>query len=76
MDLSDLRIFCRVAELTSFTKAAEHLNMAKGRVSTIVQLLETEVGRRQCDKWHGALYLRFVRKKVVSLSNGITSTRS
>lgn len=46
MDLNDLRIFCRVAELASFTKAAEHLNMAKGRVSTIVQLLETEVGSR------------------------------
>ena len=46
MDLNDLRIFCRVAELASFTKAAEHLNMAKGRVSTIVQLLESEVGSR------------------------------
>ena len=46
MDLSDLRVFCRVAELASFTKAAEHLNMAKGRVSTIVQLLEAEVGSR------------------------------
>lgn len=46
MELNELRIFCRVAELASFTKAADHLNMAKGRVSTIVQLLETEVGTR------------------------------
>lgn len=46
MELNDLRIFCRVAELASFTKAAEHLNLAKGRVSTIVQLLESEVGSR------------------------------
>ncbi len=46
MDLNDLRVFCRVAELASFTKAAEQLNMVKGRVSTIVQLLETEVGSR------------------------------
>ena len=46
MDLNDLRVFCRVAELASFTKAAEQLNMAKGRVSTIVQLLETEVASR------------------------------
>ena len=46
MDLNDLRIFCRVAELASFTRAAEHLNMAKGRVSSVVQLLETEVGCR------------------------------
>lgn len=46
MELNDLKIFCRVAELASFTKAAEQLNMAKGRVSTVVQLLETEVGSR------------------------------
>ena len=46
IDLNDLRIFCRVAELASFTKAAEQLNMAKGRVSTVVQLLEAEVGSR------------------------------
>jgi len=46
MELNDLRIFCRVAELASFTKAAEQLSMAKGRVSTIVQLLEAEVGAR------------------------------
>lgn len=46
MELHELRIFCRVAELASFTKAADHLNMAKGRVSTVVQLLEAEVGSR------------------------------
>lgn len=46
MELSDLRVFCRVAESTSFTKAAEQLGMAKGRVSIVVQQLEVEVGRR------------------------------
>lgn len=46
MDLSELRVFCRVAELASFTKAAEQLNMAKGRVSTVVRALEAEVGGR------------------------------
>jgi DNA-binding transcriptional LysR family regulator len=46
LDLNHLRIFCRVAELASFTKAAEQFNMAKGRVSSVVQLLETEVGSR------------------------------
>ncbi|KHS80933.1 MULTISPECIES: LysR family transcriptional regulator [Pectobacterium] len=46
MELNDLRIFCRVAELASFTKAAEQLSMAKGRVSTLVQALEAEVGSR------------------------------
>lgn len=46
MDLNELRIFSRVAELASFTKAAEELGMAKGRVSTLVQALEAEVGGR------------------------------
>ncbi|WP_227012146.1 LysR family transcriptional regulator [Duganella sp. FT27W] len=46
MDLSELRIFCRVAELGSFTRAAEQLGMAKGRVSTVVQALEGKVGGR------------------------------
>lgn len=46
IELNTLRVFCRVAELASFTKAAEQLNIAKGRVSTIVQLLEAEVGSR------------------------------
>ena len=46
MDLSELRVFCRVAELASFTRAAEELGLAKGRVSTLVQALEAEVGGR------------------------------
>lgn len=46
MDLNELRIFSRVAELASFTRAAEELGMAKGRVSTLVQALEAEVGGR------------------------------
>ena len=46
MDLYELRIFSRVAELASFTRAAEELGLAKGRVSTLVQALEAEVGGR------------------------------
>jgi DNA-binding transcriptional LysR family regulator len=46
MDLSELRIFCRVAELGSFTRAADQLGMAKGRVSTVVRALEGKVGGR------------------------------
>jgi DNA-binding transcriptional LysR family regulator len=46
MDLNELKVFCRVAELASFTRAAEELGMAKGRVSTLVQALEAEVGGR------------------------------
>lgn len=46
MDLDQLRIFERVAELGSFTQAADQLGMAKGRVSTVVQQLEADVGAR------------------------------
>lgn len=46
MDLDQLRIFARVAELGSFTQAADQLGMAKGRVSQVVQRLEAQVGAR------------------------------
>ena len=46
MDLHELRIFATVAELASFSRAAEQLGLAKGRVSTSVQQLETQVGTR------------------------------
>lgn len=45
-DLETLLIFARVAEMESFTKAAESLGIHKGRVSTAVRLLETDVGAR------------------------------
>jgi DNA-binding transcriptional LysR family regulator len=46
MDLDGLRMFVKVAELASFTRAAEHLGLSKARVSTAVHALETEVGSR------------------------------
>ena len=46
MELDELRIFARVAELASFSGAAEQLGLAKGRVSTAVQQLEARVGAR------------------------------
>jgi DNA-binding transcriptional LysR family regulator len=46
MDLHELRIFSTVAELTSFSRAAEQLGLAKGRVSTSVQHLEAQLGTR------------------------------
>lgn len=46
MDLDSLRIFARVAELHSFTQAAEQLNLNKSRVSTVVQQLEQQIGTR------------------------------
>ena len=46
MDLDQLRIFARVADLESFTRAADQLGLAKGRVSTAVQQLEARLGAR------------------------------
>jgi DNA-binding transcriptional LysR family regulator len=46
MELDALRIFVKVAELASFTRAAEQLGMPKARVSVSVQQLETQLGTR------------------------------
>ena len=46
MDLEALRIFVKVAELASFTRAAEHFGMPKARASARVQALEAELGVR------------------------------
>jgi DNA-binding transcriptional LysR family regulator len=46
MDLETLRIFIKVAELQSFTRASEQLGMPKSRVSLAVKGLEEDVGSR------------------------------
>jgi DNA-binding transcriptional LysR family regulator len=46
MDIEQLRIFARVADLGSFTQAADQLGLAKGRVSTVIQQLEADLGAR------------------------------
>jgi DNA-binding transcriptional LysR family regulator len=49
-----MHIFVRVAELASFTKAADHLGLPKASVSTAVQQLEAQLGTQ--------LLLRTTRK--------------
>ena len=46
MNLDELRIFARVAELASFSRAAEQLDLAKGGVSMAVRQLEARLGTR------------------------------
>lgn len=46
LDLETLTTFLKVAELSSFTRAAEQLAMPKARVSARVQALEAELGVR------------------------------
>jgi DNA-binding transcriptional LysR family regulator len=46
MELEAVRIFVKVAELGSFTRAGEQLGLSKTRVSIRVQELEAEVGSR------------------------------
>ena len=46
MDIDPLRMFVKVAELGSFTRAGEHLGLSKARVSGAVRALEAEVGTR------------------------------
>ncbi|HEX7688522.1 MAG TPA: LysR substrate-binding domain-containing protein [Burkholderiaceae bacterium] len=46
LELESLRVFAKVAELASFTRAAEQLGLAKGHVSTSVRALEERIGTR------------------------------
>jgi DNA-binding transcriptional LysR family regulator len=46
MNIDAIRMFVKVAELASFTRAAEHLGLSKARVSTAVAALEIEIGSR------------------------------
>lgn len=46
MNFDELRIFSKVADLASFSRAAEQLGVAKGHVSSSVQQLEARLGTR------------------------------
>jgi DNA-binding transcriptional LysR family regulator len=46
LDLEDLRAFLKVGELGSFTRAAQHLDSSKSRVSLRIRALEAELGSR------------------------------
>lgn len=57
MDFDKLRTFVRVAELASFTRAADQLGMAKGRVSDAVNRLEADLGTRLLQRTTRSVHL-------------------
>lgn len=57
LDLESLTIFVRVAELSSFTRAGEHLGVPKAKVSQRVQALEAEMGTRLLHRTTRAVHL-------------------
>lgn len=46
LDLAALKIFVKVAQLGSFTRAGDHLGMSKARISMKVKALEAQLGTR------------------------------
>src|ERR1700684_2098397 len=57
MEIDTLRMFVKVAELASFTRAAEHLGLSKARVSMAIRALEADVGSRLLQRSTRAVHL-------------------
>jgi DNA-binding transcriptional LysR family regulator len=57
MQLDALQIFVKVAELGSFTRAAQHLGLSKARASIRVSEIETELGTRLLQRTTRAVHL-------------------
>jgi len=51
MDLWQLKIFCRVVDLSSFSKAAELINLSQPTVSSHIKALEQHFGCRLVDRY-------------------------
>jgi len=47
-NLEPLAIFVRIAEMGSFTRAADSLGIRKGRASNVVRELEAQMGYACC----------------------------
>lgn len=68
IDLSALRVFLQVAELAHFTRAAEELDLPKGRVSQVVRSLEAQLGAR--------LFLRTTRRVSLTPDGELLAERA
>lgn len=57
MNLEELRIFSKVADLSSFSRAAEQLGFTKGHVSTSIRQLEAVLGTRLLQRTTRSVHL-------------------
>ncbi|MBQ4852330.1 LysR family transcriptional regulator [Pseudoalteromonas sp. MMG012] len=77
-DLNQIRIFCQVAQLQSFTQAAESLGIEKSTVSNKVSQLEARLGVKLLQRTtrsvkltdEGAQYLQFCQQAMRQLELG------
>lgn len=77
-DLNQIRIFCKVAQLQSFTKAAQALGLEKSTVSTKISQLESRLDIRLLQRTTrsvslteaGAQYLSYCEQALAALQMG------
>ncbi|TQF66823.1 LysR family transcriptional regulator [Pseudoalteromonas luteoviolacea] len=77
-DLNQIRIFCKVAQLQSFTQAAQALDIEKSTVSNKVSQLEARLGVKLLQRTtrsvklteEGAQYLHFCEQAMSQLEQG------
>lgn len=77
-DLNQIRIFCHVAQLQSFTKAAQALSIEKSTVSNKINQLEARLGVKLLQRTTrtvklteaGAQYLQFCQQALAQLQQG------
>jgi len=71
MDLRQIETFVRVAELGSFTRAADALNTQKAHVSRVVTQLERELGVRLLERTTRSLSLTEIGREFFERAVGI-----
>jgi DNA-binding transcriptional LysR family regulator len=76
MDTKLLKIFLKVCELGSFTKAAKDLNYAQSSVSESIQSLEALLGKKLFERLSRKIYLTDDGKTLIKYANKICQTET
>ena len=74
MEIRNLESFIQVAELGSFTKAAESLGYTQSSVSTQIRQLETELGVPLFERINHSVKLTEKGKEILSLAHQLFRT--